>query len=627
MLENPPEEFYIAMQTFLSDSIREIHQTQDPARYLRWAKENYLKYFEAFIEDANPMPMAAFGLGVARNIWNATPLKSNRYRPDPLPKIGRNDRCYCGSGKKFKQCCQHIENEILPMDSMEVWPQLLHTLSPDELTEALEYQVIPTSVLIDIASDAFDDNEYAFTCDTLNMIFKYQPEMLKEYGAVAVQMMCDALEELEDETRKLSFLETQRHSEYKLIRGTAWQRTAATFLLMEDFQSAWAAYHTARKTTPDEPVLDTLELYMLTEEGKFDLAVRRAEMIQQQWRRRNLDQDMPEQFAFIQQVIRSPEDVLVLNEAEDDAEYEILQRLRIWIEASSTTALAAYQTIEMLSEAVEGDPLQRDKCYMLETPANLRALEAQWLNVYSGEAPLLTQTFIEPQSGLLDAQQWLDFLDHHPQAFNSLAILDDLITLLQSFDQLFSDEVYQHILSPIFERVERIFPPLHKDKRFDWGFMENRPLLRLMLNHINMLWYRDESRKSTKLMERQLLLNPRDNQGIRSILINAYLKQDANQKALELAQLYPDDMMVEIVLGQVLALYRLDQHQKAGEQWNAAQKDFNHAKRYLTQSKVARPESTDSIGLTWGGKEEMWLYREDMRDTWLRTRGIISWLK
>jgi uncharacterized protein YecA (UPF0149 family) len=24
-------------------------------------------------------------------------------RPDP--KIGRNDRCPCGSGKKFKQCC------------------------------------------------------------------------------------------------------------------------------------------------------------------------------------------------------------------------------------------------------------------------------------------------------------------------------------------------------------------------------------------------------------------------------------------------------------------------------------------------------------------------------------------
>lgn len=31
----------------------------------------------------------------------------------PIPKIGRNAPCYCGSGKKYKKCCLHKEQEIL----------------------------------------------------------------------------------------------------------------------------------------------------------------------------------------------------------------------------------------------------------------------------------------------------------------------------------------------------------------------------------------------------------------------------------------------------------------------------------------------------------------------------------
>ena len=28
-----------------------------------------------------------------------------------MPKLGRNDKCNCGSGKKFKKCCDNIEKE------------------------------------------------------------------------------------------------------------------------------------------------------------------------------------------------------------------------------------------------------------------------------------------------------------------------------------------------------------------------------------------------------------------------------------------------------------------------------------------------------------------------------------
>ena len=128
---------------------------------------------------------------------------------------------------------------------------------------------------------------------TLGMIFEYQPDMLKEYGSFAVQLMCDAFDELEDSKQSIIFLEIQRKSEHTLIRSAAWQQTAAMHLLTGDSEPAWAALHTARKISPDEPTLDTLELYMLLDEGKFDFARRRAETLQQQWCRQSRDQDMP----------------------------------------------------------------------------------------------------------------------------------------------------------------------------------------------------------------------------------------------------------------------------------------------------------------------------------------------
>lgn len=40
-------------------------------------------------------------------------LGSVKYAPDrrPAPKLGRNDPCFCGSGKKYKHCCLKLFGE------------------------------------------------------------------------------------------------------------------------------------------------------------------------------------------------------------------------------------------------------------------------------------------------------------------------------------------------------------------------------------------------------------------------------------------------------------------------------------------------------------------------------------
>jgi hypothetical protein len=75
-----------------------------------------------------------------------------------------------------------------------------------------------------------------------------------------------------------------------------------------------------------------------------------------------------------------------------------------------------------------------------------------------------------------------------------------------------------------------------------------------------------------------------------------------------------------------LALYRLGKTKQAASAWLSAQKLLEHARRYLTASSL-NPPAFNSYGVVMGSKEQMWLYREDMRKIWLSEKDIIKWLK
>jgi hypothetical protein len=63
------------------------------------------------------------GLGLLRRAGAAADHELvavlERFRPAPRSDIGRNDRCWCGSGRKYKAC--HLNNEQLPLEQRAVW--------------------------------------------------------------------------------------------------------------------------------------------------------------------------------------------------------------------------------------------------------------------------------------------------------------------------------------------------------------------------------------------------------------------------------------------------------------------------------------------------------------------------
>lgn len=86
-----------------------------------------------------------------------------------IPKIGRNDPCYCGSGHKFKKCCinEPIEKQ-LEAQGWDVQSQDLTTYT--ETTQTLE-------LLISECVEQFKQRKH-FKFDTS---IKHPDDMIKEF--------------------------------------------------------------------------------------------------------------------------------------------------------------------------------------------------------------------------------------------------------------------------------------------------------------------------------------------------------------------------------------------------------------------------------------------------------------
>ena len=85
-------------------------------------------------------------------------------------------------------------------------------------------------------------------------------------------------------------------------------------------------------------------------------------------------------------------------------------------------------------------------------------------------------------------------------------------------------------------------------------------------------------------------------------------------------------MLAETRYGHVLALYRLGDIEGAAQRLDSAVEHMPLVKDYLVKSRVAKPRiSCERVQI--GGKDQAWIYREDMRDCWVETQGCLEWLQ
>ncbi|BAH77136.1 SEC-C domain-containing protein [Solidesulfovibrio magneticus] len=673
----------IFSEKIIFDAVKAIVRTKDKDAYLKWLSENIKHYlpedFDFTDDERQSLNEVATVLG--RIIWNATPLPWNKFRPQPLPTPGRNEKCFCGSGKKYKQCCGDSINKLPQIDPQIIWPILVSVIPSKELKEALLNSPIPINAILVVADRYVKDGLPQKTISLLQPFFKDEIKGHGEEFDYALHLLCNAYDDLDKYRSKHNLLkkivETAPRSP---LRSSAWQRLAAIRIDKGDTAGAWEAFKNAMKDSPDSVDLSHLELQLLAVEGKWSQVQERANFWLKKFK--NLPKEAQVDYAELVDLIKhaatNPKEALatlsiesgndpshvlhdwiadvtgrpvpeyqldkdIASNIHDDDEEHLIQKFSSKLQMMGLSKDELEKTAKRLIgelkassnpdvESSDGDNhAENNYEYSIKTPEIILNLEKKWENVFSLDKPFGTNnksfSSEDPWEPSI-AKEWLLFLGKNPAAFDSLAILDDIATALFSNDYFNDESFLKKMILPILDRSFAIVNniKLEDKETLPWGFMGNRPALRSLARLVTVSSMLDKDKRLEKVVDIYLRLNPNDNHGMRMFKINGLLIRNNNEEAFIFSRNYPEDFDLNILLGRALALFRLGNIENASEAVKASIEVCPKCIHYLAAKNIKQPKLSPGL-ISIRGADAAWFYRFAMRDAWLETNGAMEWLQ
>lgn len=216
------------------------------------------------------------------------PLPQNRWRPRGLPKLERNDPCYCGSGRKYKHCCAAWADLPLPIE-----PEMLMALAiqhaPPQALDLGNLRTLPPHALAQAAMFWMEQGRPEQVERVLAPLFE-QAEGLDERHEPAFDILMDALQALGQQTRRLALARRIGQSRDKALAVAALGREVSMLADQGDYRGAWAVFKQAQRAAPDDPPLWHLELVTLLAEGRADEARLRGPLLAAKARRGGFDE-------------------------------------------------------------------------------------------------------------------------------------------------------------------------------------------------------------------------------------------------------------------------------------------------------------------------------------------------
>jgi tetratricopeptide (TPR) repeat protein len=639
-------------------SVRRILTTPDPDHFLEWAREtipHLLGLSDAYLDETESQRLAML-LGTV--IWNATPLPTNDFQPRPIAPPPPEFPCPCGSGLRHRDCCGNLDD--MPELSTElIWEILLDEIPESALRDALALDVIPGPLLAKIADRWLDEDRPGRAVALLEPLFAGPLDGLDERYEPAFDILCDTYDRLDHWRKKLTFLNRVCTEGSRALQASAWQRRSTIHIDAGDFTQAEAAFTEALRSDPDNPSTALLEITLLAAQHKDVLARERARFWLHRFRRLGFRDEIF--MDFLERAITDPQEAMVTSHA--DALDPLLVDVRDWVAVIDVRPLPAYATTlrretprqrqtdqthlhenpagvgrrrpgSRLSpgtlNAPTGEPVAgQGSLAELRSSATVRRIESVWRSLYPATKPHATQLTLADGADVWGEPDWLDYLLDHPEVADSLDVLDDLATALYEHPESALPWISHALLRPLLDRawsiLEQALPP--EDPRcIPWSFASNRPALRLLFRRYLCQIEEGEPNGAIATLETLLRLNPQDNHGARAELMNLYLRHGEDERALALARRFPDDLLADLAYGEVLALYRLGREDRARLVLNTAIRRLPRIPGYLTRKRIKQPR-LNPLGMTPGGDDQAWLYREEMRDVWLAEPGILAWMK
>ncbi|MBK7900135.1 MAG: SEC-C domain-containing protein [Betaproteobacteria bacterium] len=222
-----------------------------------------------------PEIIRALATQAALEIWNATPIPANRFRPLKIAKPERNAPCPCASGRKYKQCCGAVPPPSLGIREETMLAQVIAHWPRKRLGELPLAELHPESLAL-VALDWQEEGSDMDAIALLEALFTHLPK-LDGRAEHAADVLLDLYGDGSKSRKKLAFLEQLKAAPDKTLRSTAWQRQATLACDRGEVTAAWAAFGEAQRLTPNAPALSHLEVLLLLSEGRRTEARARAD--------------------------------------------------------------------------------------------------------------------------------------------------------------------------------------------------------------------------------------------------------------------------------------------------------------------------------------------------------------
>jgi hypothetical protein len=482
----------------------------DPADFLSWVRERLLKYAgpdSPLLADMNLSRAMAFAW--ARAVWNGLPLNAAGTRPRPMPEPGPDDPCPCGSGKRFRECCLAVP--MMPPLTQEVlWPYVLANIPQAERDELLSNNRIPRGALIEFAAHLLEMRRCVEVIAALEPRLAAPERYHDEDMAILLHLLCEAYGMTSNGARsKLKLLmEITKRAPRSPLRSEAWQRLATIYMDRGDSDGAWTALRHAQHDNPQADELGALEVELLVAGKRMEEAKRRASELAAALASHGVAPDDP-RFEYLSRMSVDPTD------RSNTGSYKVQGAgggLRDWLLHVAEREPVFYQLVPAADN------------FVLACPRSLLKMQQMWHDVFPLPKPFSEQdqpfggdSVWEPEleSG------WTDFLRLHPEAFDSLDVLDDLATAIGRHTQSQAPWVDALLLGPILTRAARLVETACAnigEGTLAWTSVENRPALRALFRLFQQNLGHDNTPVAIGVGERLLGLNPADEHGVRAVL-------------------------------------------------------------------------------------------------------------
>ncbi|TFH85433.1 zinc chelation protein SecC [Billgrantia azerbaijanica] len=589
---------------FATGALAAIREDEHYPTLMAWARE------KGVAQLGGNLPLAQ---ALAPELWSQTPLERLDFACEPLARPGRNEPCWCDSGRKTKHCCGAV---TLPGEIPDhlMWMLSLRDWTGATLKAALASGRAPAQALLEAGLIAAETGQRGRAQQILEALFQRADwSRLPEQAEPAFELLIDLYQERGFIRKRTALLDEVLERGPLFLRGVALERLCLMHLDNDDLDSARDAFVRAQQALPDSPTLAYVEAMLLLHEGHEQEAAERSRF----WFRRLARQGEldPDQLQFLADLADNPGATLadqLLNAEEDLAE-----------------PLAALQALLAELPAAPALDVRINDAGELEYHASARedTLFAGW------QAHFVVAVDEESAMGFEDdpwphAGDWLRELCAHPEWLDAPRVVQSLALALTSrFGSL--PWMSPSLFEPLADRLERWLERVRDagDGSFLWERADNAVLLRTGLALVVGM-ERGARARSRQLAERLLALDDQDSLGLQELVLDQLLREGRDREALAMTERYLDSVAVlGLLMGRVLALFRLGRREEAVDALAEVRRHNDHAPGMLC-AENPRPVSAGPDGAAEpGSRAEAWQYRTLMRDQWRATPGALEWLR